>query len=100
MMLATETKILTLDELSAKAKEYRDAGQKVVLCHGAFDLLHAGHIRYLKTARNEGDVLLVTVTADDGESITFGAGDLVTFNAGLSCTWHVKSPLKKYYKFG
>ncbi|MZH02378.1 MAG: adenylyltransferase/cytidyltransferase family protein [Nitrospinae bacterium] len=64
-MLATETKILTLDELSAKAKEYRDAGQKVVLCHGAFDLLHAGHIRYLKTARNEGDVLLVTVTADE-----------------------------------
>ena len=45
----------------------------------------------------EGDV---TVTADDGESITFGAGDLVTFNAGLSCSWHVKSPLKKHYKFG
>jgi len=45
----------------------------------------------------EGDV---TVTADDGKSITFGAGDLVSFNAGLSCTWHVKSPLKKYYKFG
>ena len=45
----------------------------------------------------EGDV---TVTAEDGESITFSAGDLVTFNKGLSCTWHVKSPLKKYYKFG
>ena len=45
----------------------------------------------------EGDV---TVTADDGESITFGAGDLVTFNKGLSCSWHVKSPLKKHYKFG
>ena len=45
----------------------------------------------------EGDV---TVTADDGESITFGPGDLVTFNAGLSFSWHVKSPLKKHYKFG
>lgn len=45
----------------------------------------------------EGDV---TVTADDGKSITFGAGDLVAFNAGLSCSWHVKSPLKKHYKFG
>jgi rfaE bifunctional protein nucleotidyltransferase chain/domain len=64
-MQATDNKILTLDELSAKAKEYRDAGEKVVLCHGAFDLLHAGHIRYLKTARNEGDVLFVTVTADE-----------------------------------
>lgn len=45
----------------------------------------------------EGDI---TVTAEDRESITFGPGDLVTFNAGLSCTWHVKSPLKKHYKFG
>ena len=57
-------KILTLDELSAKAKEYRDSGKKVVLCHGAFDLLHAGHIRYLKSALSEGDILFVTVTAD------------------------------------
>ena len=64
-MQATDNKILTLDELSAKAKECRDAGKKVVLCHGAFDLLHAGHIRYLKTARNKGDVLFVTVTADE-----------------------------------
>ena len=45
----------------------------------------------------EGDI---TVTAEDRESITFGPGDLVTFNAGLSCTWHVKSLLKKHYKFG
>jgi rfaE bifunctional protein nucleotidyltransferase chain/domain len=64
-MQATDNKILTLDELYAKAKECRNAGKKVVLCHGAFDLLHAGHIRYLKTARNEGDVLFVTVTADE-----------------------------------
>jgi rfaE bifunctional protein nucleotidyltransferase chain/domain len=64
-MQATDNKTLTLDELYAKAKECRDAGKKVVLCHGAFDLLHAGHIRYLKTACNEGDVLFVTVTADE-----------------------------------
>jgi rfaE bifunctional protein nucleotidyltransferase chain/domain len=64
-MQATAKKILTLDELSAKAKECRDSGKKVVLCHGTFDLLHAGHIRYLKSARDEGDVLVVTVTADE-----------------------------------
>ena len=64
-MQETAKKILTLDELSAKAKEYRDSGKKVVLCHGVFDLLHAGHIRYLKSARNEGDVLFVTVTPDE-----------------------------------
>ena len=64
MQTATK-KILTLDELSVKAKEYRDSGKKVVLCHGIFDLIHAGHIRYLKSARDEGDVLFVTLTADE-----------------------------------
>ena len=65
MILATDTKILTLDAFSAKAKECKDVGKKVVLCHGTFDLIHAGHIRYLKSAREEGDVLFVTVTADE-----------------------------------
>lgn len=64
-MQATDKKILTLEELSAKSKECRDSGKKVVLCHGTFDLLHAGHIRYLKSALNEGDILVVTVTADE-----------------------------------
>ena len=64
-MRVTDKKILTLDELSAKSKEYRDSGKKVVLCHGTFDLIHAGHIRYLKSACDEGDVLFVTVTADE-----------------------------------
>jgi len=45
----------------------------------------------------EGDV---TVTPDEGEPVNFGAGDLVTFKEGLSCTWHVKKPLKKHYRFG
>jgi rfaE bifunctional protein nucleotidyltransferase chain/domain len=64
-MQTSTKKILTLDELSVKAKGYRDSGKKVVLCHGIFDLIHAGHIRYLKSARDEGDVLFVTVTADE-----------------------------------
>jgi rfaE bifunctional protein nucleotidyltransferase chain/domain len=64
-MEATQKKILTLGELSVKSKEYRDSGKKVVLCHGTFDLIHSGHIRYLKSASNEGDVLFVTVTADE-----------------------------------
>lgn len=42
---------------------------------------------------------LVTVTADNGEQVTFGAGDLVSFEKGLSCTWEVKQPLKKHYHF-
>ncbi len=38
--------------------------ERVVLCHGAFDLLHLGHIRHLQEARNLGDRLIVSVTAD------------------------------------
>ncbi|MFT4579195.1 MAG: rfaE bifunctional protein nucleotidyltransferase chain/domain [Nitrospinales bacterium] len=64
-MPTTPTKILSLEDLAGKAQELRQQGKRIVLCHGAFDLLHAGHIRYLKSAREEGDVLFVTVTADE-----------------------------------
>ena len=45
----------------------------------------------------EGDV---TVTPDVGEPVRFGAGDLVQFAAGLSCTWAVQVPVRKHYRFG
>ncbi|GAB4529140.1 MAG: cupin domain-containing protein [Pleurocapsa sp.] len=45
----------------------------------------------------EGDVV---VTPDGGEPVTMGKGDLVTFPGGMSCTWQIKSPVKKHYKFG
>ena len=38
--------------------------KKVVLCHGVFDLLHLGHIKYFKSAKKFGDVLVVSVTSD------------------------------------
>ncbi len=57
-------KILVLQELAEKARMLREQGKRVVLCHGTFDLMHTGHIRYLQRARQEGDVLLVTVTGD------------------------------------
>lgn len=43
----------------------------------------------------------VTVTPKNGgEPVSFGAGDLVTFPAGLSCVWDVKKALRKHYQFG
>lgn len=41
----------------------------------------------------------VTVTPKDGEPVSFGAGDLVTFANGLDCVWEVKQPLLKHYHF-
>lgn len=45
----------------------------------------------------EGDVI---VTPDGGKPVRFGKGDLVTFPAGMSCTWEVKQPVRKHYRFG
>lgn len=60
-----DTKILTLDELAARAASLRSAGKTIVHCHGVFDLLHVGHVRHLAEAKRWGDVLAVTVTADE-----------------------------------
>jgi len=57
-------KILSLEDMANCSQVLREQGKRVVLCHGTFDLMHTGHIRYLQRAGNEGDVLLVTVTAD------------------------------------
>jgi uncharacterized cupin superfamily protein len=45
----------------------------------------------------EGDVI---VTPDGGEPVRFGKGDLVTFPAGMSCTWTILQYVKKRYHFG
>lgn len=42
----------------------------------------------------------VTVIPNEGEPVKIQPGDLVNFPAGISCTWQVHSPVKKYYKFG
>lgn len=46
------------------AARQRGAGKRVVFTNGVFDLLHPGHIRYLRAARAEGDVLIIGVNSD------------------------------------
>lgn len=41
----------------------------------------------------------VTVTGEDGKTVTFGPGDFVTFPQGLSCTWKITRPVRKHYNF-
>lgn len=79
--MAQQKKILPdLKALAAQANALRDAGKKLVLCHGTFDLLHPGHIRHLEAARKEGDALVVTLTEDS--FVSKGPGRPV-FNNGL-----------------
>lgn len=55
-------KIVAADALPAIRERFRD--KVIVLCHGAFDLVHMGHLIHFEEARALGDVLVVTVTAD------------------------------------
>ena len=38
--------------------------KKIVLCHGVFDVIHSGHLKYFEQAKKYGDILVVSVTAD------------------------------------
>jgi len=57
-------KILTRSELVRVASNHRQAGKTIVQCHGCFDIVHPGHIRYLEFARQKGDILVVSLTGD------------------------------------
>ncbi|MEQ8318226.1 MAG: adenylyltransferase/cytidyltransferase family protein [Phycisphaerales bacterium] len=58
--------IRTLADLLAWRDRLRATGQRLVQCHGCFDIVHPGHVRHLRWARAQGDALLVTITADQG----------------------------------
>ena len=55
---------MDLQELQALRAEYRRSGKAVVFTNGCFDILHAGHVRYLAEARAQGDVLIVGLNSD------------------------------------
>ena len=52
----------------------RRGGQRIVFTNGCFDIIHAGHVRYLSTAKAFGDVLIVGLNSDDSVRILKGAG--------------------------
>ncbi len=52
------------EEVLASIEEARESGKKVVFTNGCFDILHVGHLRYLKQARQLGDLLVVGVNSD------------------------------------
>jgi len=56
--------VLTRDEASRFTAASRASGRRVVFTNGVFDLLHPGHVRYLRQARAFGDVLVVAVNSD------------------------------------
>jgi rfaE bifunctional protein nucleotidyltransferase chain/domain len=58
------SKLLTLDQLLIARRQAKEAGKRVVFTNGCFDLLHAGHIVYLRQARSLGDILVIGINSD------------------------------------
>ena len=73
-MIPPAAKLQSVDELAARCAAWRKEGLEVVLVNGAFDLLHAGHVRYLAAARDLGDRLVAAVNSDSSVHAAKGAG--------------------------
>jgi len=61
-------KILNWDDLKSCVQRLRRGGEQIVFTNGCFDLIHIGHIRYLREARKFGDVLVVGLNSDGSVS--------------------------------
>jgi rfaE bifunctional protein nucleotidyltransferase chain/domain len=67
-------KILSREELSRRAEEWHSAGESITLANGNFDLLHVGHVRYLRAAKALGGKLVVAINSDDSVRALKGEG--------------------------
>ncbi len=67
-------KILDRKGLREKARSIKEAGKKIVFTNGCFDLLHIGHVRYLRAAKDQADVLLIAVNSDRSMARIKGPG--------------------------
>ena len=66
--------IKTLDEIIALSTELKARDKKIVFTNGCFDILHAGHVRYLETAKSYGDVLILGLNSDRSVTALKGEG--------------------------
>lgn len=73
-MTPKQVRVSTADEAAAFAAQVRARGGTVVFTNGVFDLVHPGHVRYLRDARALGDALVVAVNSDRSVRANKGAG--------------------------
>jgi len=57
-------KIISRPQIAGLMKNLKKKGRKIVFTNGCFDLLHVGHVRYLKEARGQGDCLVIGLNSD------------------------------------
>jgi rfaE bifunctional protein nucleotidyltransferase chain/domain len=64
LFVSMNEKVLSLEKLLGVRQSLRAEGKRLVFTNGVFDLLHVGHVRYLKSARQLGDALVVAINSD------------------------------------
>ena len=65
---------MSRNELSQRVEQWRRAGERIVLGNGNFDLLHVGHVRYLRGAKALGGKLVVAINSDESVRALKGEG--------------------------
>jgi rfaE bifunctional protein nucleotidyltransferase chain/domain len=68
-----QSKVLSRDALRQQTVAWRNSGSRIILANGCFDLLHVGHIRYLRAAKELGGKLIVAVNSDASTRALKGA---------------------------
>jgi D-beta-D-heptose 7-phosphate kinase/D-beta-D-heptose 1-phosphate adenosyltransferase len=66
--------IKTLSEIATLSEELKARGKKIIFTNGCFDILHAGHVRYLETAKSYGDILILGLNSDRSVTALKGEG--------------------------
>lgn len=99
-------KIVDSDSLKDRLNDLRGSGSRIVFTNGCFDILHAGHVRYLSEARSYGDILVVGLNSDKSVKLIKGEKRPIIPElqraevlAGLCCVdyvtlFHESDPLK------
>jgi len=72
--LKAHNKILSREQLRQRVSEWRRAGERITLANGGFDLLHVGHVRYLRGAKALGGMLVVAINSDESVRALKGEG--------------------------
>jgi len=72
--LKPPNKILSREELRQRVDDWRRAGDRITLANGNFDLLHVGHVRYLRGAKALGGRLVVAINSDESVRALKGEG--------------------------
>ena len=89
-------KLLTTEQLVPQIQSHRDSGDTIVFTNGCFDLIHAGHVRYLTDAKSLGDVLVVGLNSDESVRLIKDSGRPIVAEdqraevlAGLTCVDYI-----------